>query len=117
MSNLTETKIVSTSGLNKLDITGKFIVAIVTGLAILFTIAAFVIVTQQRNALEDLQHSADKVVETNAKSNTDERQTSEEAKVKRLIDILKKISPTPAADLQISVLEEYAKVMLQDAGG
>ncbi len=98
----------------QMDITGKFIVAIVTGLVVLFAIAGVVTLSQQRNALDNLLETSGAVVVELSESNSRETRASEEAKIQRLVDILQKISAGPLVDIEIAVLEGYAKTLLKD---
>jgi len=103
-----------TSFVGSMDITGKFVLSIVAGLIVLFFVATLVVVKQESGALGDLLQFSEKIVGKVTQKNTDKLQADEEAKVKRLILILKQIAPSAVVDLEMSTLESYGNVILQD---
>jgi len=102
------------SFMGSMDITGKFVLSITAGLVVLFFIATMVVVKQESNALGDLLQFSEEIVEKVTQDNTTKLQADEEAKVKRLILILKQIAPSAVVELEISTLESYGNVILQD---
>jgi len=98
-----------------MELRTKFIIAIVSGLILLFALAAVVNITQQKTAFNQLLTSSKQKIEKINQDNTQQTLYNEDLKVKQLISLLQQISAGPVSDLEISVLEEYAKVISQDA--
>ena len=97
-----------------MDITGKFIVSIVGGLVLLFSISAVVNVAQQQSAFDKLLHSSEKIVNEVSESNTQQTLANEEVKVKRLVKLLVQISAGAVSELEMGVLTGYAQAIVRD---
>ncbi|MFV2057474.1 MAG: methyl-accepting chemotaxis protein, partial [Thiohalomonadales bacterium] len=100
---------------DSLDIKGKFIVSIVGGLIVLFSIMAVILVGQQQSALEKLLQTAQQVVEKSAAGNSRVTLDNEKLKIKSITNLLTQISAGPVSELEIDALEGYASAILEDA--
>ena len=98
-----------------LDVAGKFNALICLGLAVLFTLSAFIILWQQRTALEALLGDSRNVVGEMFSEQIKERETRERAGVLRAAKLLAQISPEAVAGLALSTLSDYVKVVAEDS--
>ncbi len=100
---------------SSLDVAGKFTAYICLGLAILFTLSAFVILWQQRAASESLLNDSRKVVAEIFADQIKEREARERAGILRVAKLLAQISPEAVAGLALSTLSDYVRVIDDDA--
>lgn len=101
------------SGIN-LDVAGKFTAYICLGLAVLFTVSAFIILGQQKTALESLLGDSRTVVTEMFTAQITEREARERAGVLRAAKLLAQISPEAVAGMALSTLADYVKVVAED---
>ncbi len=100
-------------GIN-LDVAGKFTAYICLGLAVLFTLSAFIILGQQKTALEGLLDDSRTVVTEMFTAQITEREARERAGVLRAAKLLAQISPEAVAGMALSTLADYVKVVAED---
>lgn len=100
-------------GIN-LDVAGKFTAYICLGLAVLFTVSAFIILGQQKTALEGLLGDSRTVVTEMFTAQITEREARERAAVLRAAKLLAQISPEAVAGMALSTLADYVKVVAED---
>lgn len=98
----------------KLDVAGKFTAYICLGLAVLFTVSAFIILGQQRATLEGFLGDSRAVVTEMFTAQITERETRERAAVLRAAKLLAQISPEAVAGMALSTLADYVKVVAED---
>ncbi len=100
--------------LSRLDITGKFILAIIIGVSVLLLAGNYVLVGLQEKDLSRLMHHSHQAVNKALKEQLQTAKANETAKIKRLARILTKISASAIAEMDITILKEYAKVVVED---
>ena len=102
------------SFLARLDITAKFIIAIILGLLVLMYAGNTVSIYEQKRDLDSMLNSSNNAVGgiVNVVSST--TRASEQEKIKRLVAILKKIASGAIAEFDLSALNEYASVATRD---
>ena len=100
--------------LSRLDITGKFILAIIVGVSVLLLAGNYVLVGQQEKDLGKLMEASQRSANKALKEQLQTAKVNEAAKIKRLAGILTKISASAIAEMDITSLKDYAKVMVAD---
>ncbi len=104
----------SWGSISKLDITGKFILIILVGIAFLLFIGNSVSVYQQEQNLDRMLNSSKQEVDDMLKDQAKTARRRESEKLNRLAALVKKIAISAIADMDLSTLEEYAKVVTED---
>ena len=100
--------------IGRLDITGKFILAILAGIAFLLFIGNSVSVYQQEQNLDRMLNSSKQEVDDMLKDQAKTARRRESEKLNRLAALVKKIAISAIANMDLSTLEEYAKVVTED---
>lgn len=100
---------------NKLDVSTRFILAITVSVFVLLFIGKAFIIKQQQNSLNSLLESSANVVLSMNNEQIKYAEKKEHAKLQQFGRILQKISPDAIAEMDVSNLEEYAKVILADS--
>jgi len=100
--------------LKKIDITGKFIFSVIIVVSILLLAGNALIINLQKSALERLMASSDEVVRNLTTKQVKAAELKDKNKVKQLTNILRKIGADAIAEMELSHLEEFAKVVLED---
>lgn len=109
--NLSKLKL---SPLNRFGVTGKFILAIATTMALLFLIAGYLIVNLQDKAMESELLAAEKVInDISQQQATNDRQDIQ-FKAKQLSQLLSAIAPQPMVEFDLSLLGSYADMAIAD---
>ncbi len=102
------------SVIKKLDITGKFILSIIAAVSILLFVGNAFIIKQQSHAFEGLLNSSNTVLKNLTAKQIKIAEKKENAKINQLVHILKKTATDAIAEMELSNLEEFAKVVLED---
>jgi len=100
--------------ISKLDITGKFILAIIVGVSCLLLLGNYILLGQQERDLTSLMKSSKQGINSILKHQLKTAKQNETAKVNRLAAILIKLSASAIAEMDLTTLEEYAKVVTDD---
>lgn len=101
-------------GLSKMDITGKFTLALVSVLSLALVIAANIIYKQQVLAFEQLMQTSTQEVEKIFKESNKVAKKAQLSKVDNVSVLLAAIAPSAIADFDLSSLTTYAKMVKAD---
>ena len=97
-----------------MDISGKFIVSIVGVLIAIFLISSVINLKFQENYFNNFLNFSVDMVDNIVDKNTENSREKEKSKITQLVKILKEISAGPVADIEVSLLDSYGRVIIQD---
>ncbi|VAW71428.1 Methyl-accepting chemotaxis sensor/transducer protein [hydrothermal vent metagenome] len=98
----------------KIDITAKFTIAIVLGVFLLMFVGNSLTFNEQQKELDGLLKSSNQTLTSITQIVENTSRVSEKKKIERQIALLKKIAASPIANLELDVLNEFAKVTIKD---
>ncbi|WP_172597660.1 methyl-accepting chemotaxis protein [Sulfuriflexus mobilis] len=116
MSDTTTT----TNGLNPLkwlahlDVTSKFIVAMLVGMSLLAVLSEVILVKQQEKSFNQLLTSSDNIVAKMFEAQSEKSKDGLKTKAENLSVLLAAIAPAAIAEFELSALSDYANVVHKD---
>ncbi len=96
-----------------LDVAGRFTAYICLGLAILFTLGAWMTLGQQRSAMEGMLEDSRSVVADMFSEQIKEREARERSGILQSAKLIAQISPEAVAGFELSVLSDYVRVIAE----
>jgi len=98
-----------------MDITAKFASGIITAMTISFIVAAYIILSQQSSAFDDLMSVSEGTIQKTFDQNTEDAKKAQQTKVENMVTLLATISQNAIADDEMTALQVYASVAKKDA--
>jgi len=100
---------------NSLSVRNKLILATTVAMLIIAPIATVLLVKKQSTTMDSMLDTTTQIINATSENNAKTALNGLNKKVNNLTQLLLKLAPSPLADLEFSILEEYVKIVGKDS--